>query len=382
MKVQRSYKLRVYPSTTQQQQLSECFGIARFAFNCSLDAISTAYRTQGQRFSAIDCSRALTELKKEPDYQWLKNAPATVVTQSLRHLDTAFKNFFAGRAKYPRFKKKLNKQTATFQLDQRINNWTAGEMIKLPGIGCLKVRWSRIPGGRPKMATITRTESGKYFVSLSVEEHLQQYPATGKSCGVDVGIKDLAITHNWKSGAPKYTERYARELKIAQRRLSRKTKGSKRWHHARIKVARIHDKLSASRLDFIHKVSSNIVKNHDAIAVETLNVAGMLRNRRLSKAISDAAMSELHRQLEYKSGWHGRAFGKCDQWEPTSKTCSDCGAKNSDLKLSDRSWSCSCGATHDRDANASINIYKAVFGGSAESADVEPVVDGGCSVAA
>jgi len=259
LKVQRSYKLRIYPTRTQQQQLSECFGIARFAFNCSLDAISVAYRSQGQRFTHIDCSRALTELKKEPDYQWLKNAPTTVVTQSLRHLDTAFKNFFSKRAKYPRFKKKLNKQSASFQLDQRINNWKAGELLKLPGIGNIKARWSRIPCGRPKMATVTRTETGKFYISISVEEDIQQYAPTGKRCGVDVGIKDLAITHDWKSGAPKYTEQYARQLKIAQRRLSRKTKGSKRWHHARIKVARIHEKISASRLDFVHKVSSNIV---------------------------------------------------------------------------------------------------------------------------
>ena len=380
--IQRSYKFRIYPNATQRKQLAECFGIARFTYNLSLDAISTGYRDQGQNFAAIDCSRAITELKKEPEYSWLNNVSRSVITIALRNLDSGFKNFFAGRAKYPKFKKKLNKQSASFQLMQQHNNWIAGEMLRLPKVGFIKVRWSRIPSGRPKTATVTRTETGKYFVSMSIAEEVKALPRTGKYCGVDVGIKDLAVTQDWKSEAPKYTQKYARDLRIAQRRLSRKQKGSKRWQHARIKVARIHEKITNSRADFVHKVSSHIVKSHDAIAIETLNVKGMLKNRSLAKAISDAALGEMHRQLEYKSQWYGREFGKCDQWEPTSKACSDCGEINADLKLSDREWTCVCGVTHDRDENASINILNAVFGGSVELADVEPVVNGGCNVAA
>lgn len=380
--IQRSYKLRFYPNATQREQLNQCFGISRFAYNCSLDAMSFAYRTQGQKFSAIDCSRALTEVGKDAEYNWLKNAPKTVITNALRNLDKAFKNFFASRAKYPNFKKKAHKQTATFQLDLRQNNWLSGRMLKLPKVGNLNIKWSRIPTGRPKMATVTRTASGKYFVSFMCEETIERYPTTGNGCGVDVGIKDLAVTRNWKSGAPKHTKQYERKLKIAQRRLARKTKGSKRWHHARIKVARIHEKIANSRADFIHKVSTYIVKNHDAIGLENLNISGMLKNRKLSKAISDAALHEMHRQIEYKSAWHQRHFGKCSQWEPTSKECSDCGLINADLKLSDREWTCECGSTHDRDENASINIFNAVFGGSVELASVEPELVRGCNVAA
>ena len=380
--IQRSYKFRISPNSNQRAKLNQCFGISRFAYNCGLDAIGFGYRTQGQRFTGIDCSRAITELARDPDYEWLKNAPKTVITNALRNLDTAFQNFFKGRAKYPTFKKKLNKQKATFQLDQRLNNWLAGRMLKLPTLGEIKVNWSRMPTGRPKTATITRTETGKYFVSLSIAEDQEHLPRTGKACGVDVGIKDLAITADWKSGAPKYTAKYARDLKIAQRRLSRKTKGSKRWHHTRIKVARIHEKIANSRSNFVHNVSSYIVKNHDYIGIETLNVKGLLKNRKLSKAISDAALSELHRQLKYKSEWYGRELQQCSMWEPTSKTCYDCGLINKELKLSDRLWTCECGTTHDRDQNAARNILRAAFGVNTKVTGVENGLVGGCDVAA
>lgn len=369
--IQRSYKFRIYPNATQRTKLAQCFGISRWAYNEGLSAIGFAYRTQGQRFTGIDCSRAVTEMAREPDFEWINDAPRTVVTNALRNLDTAFKNFFAGRGEYPRFKKKLNKQTVAFQLDQRQNNWLAGRMLKLPGVGAIKVKWSRTPSGRPKTATVTRTETGKYFVSLSIAETVEMLPATGKACGVDVGIKDLAITHDWKSGAPKNTAKYERDLRIAQRRLSRKTKGSKRWQHARIKVARIHEKIANSRADFIHKASSHLIKSHDYLGIENLNVKGLLKNRKLSKAISDAALSELHRQLKYKAEWYGRDLRQCSQWEPTSKTCHHCGSINADLKLSDREWACECGSIHDRDQNAARNILRAAFGGNVEVTGVD-----------
>lgn len=381
--IQRSYKFRIYPNAGQCGKLAQCFGISRWAYNISLDAVSSAYKWQGNRYSGIDCSRAITELSKDPEYSWIKDAPRTVVTNSLRNLDKAFKNFFEGRAKYPTFKKKQNKQAVSFQMDQRQNNWLAGRMLKIQGLGDVKVKWSRIPTGRPKTATITKTETGKYFVSLSIAETLEPLPKTGKACGVDVGIKDLAVTQNWQSGAPKYTNRYEKELKIAQRRLSRKTKGSKRRQHARIKVARIHEKIANSRADFVHKVSSYIVKNHDYIGIEDLNVNGMLKNRKLSKAVSDAALSELQRQLVYKSDWHGRDLRKCSRWAPTSKTCSECGSINAELKLCDREWTCTdCNADHDRDTNAARNILREAFGGSLEVTGVENDFVGGCYAAA
>jgi len=364
--IQRSYRFRVYPNTTQSAKLAECFGIARFAYNSGLDAIGFGYRTQGQRFTGIDCSRAITELSKDPDYEWIKHAPRTVVTNALRNLDTAFKNFFAGRAKYPRFKKKLNKQTVTFQLDQRQNNWLPGRMLKLPGVGEIKVRWSRIPKGRPKMATVTRTETGKYFVSLSIAETVEPLPKTGKSCGMDAGSRSVASTQDWQSGAPKYTEQYAYALKRAQRHLSRKQKGSKSWHHQRIKVARIHEKISNSRNDFLHKVSSYLVKSHDRLAIQEICVSGMMRNKKLAKTIADASMAELHRQIQYKSEWYGREFVSISRWEKTSGVCTKCDSV-SDIGSAEF-WSCDCGTSHNRDqASAEIIARKGFAGESANT---------------
>jgi len=378
--IQRSYKFRIYPKSTQRQKLAECFGVSRWAYNAGLDAIGFAYRTQGQQFTGIDCSRAVTELARESDYKWINNAPRTVVTNALRNLDTAFKNFFSGRAKYPRFKKKLNKQTVTFQLDQRQNNWLSGRMLKLPGLGEIKVKWSRIPKGRPKMATVTRTEAGKYFVSLSIAETVEQLPKTGKSCGVDAGCRSVVSTQDWQSGNPKYTAKYARELKLAQRHLARKTKGSKRWHHQRVKVARIHERISNSRKDFLHKVSSYIVKSHDTVAIQELNVAGMMRNKNLAKTIADASMSELHRQLEYKSQWYGREFIKVSRWQKTSGVCIDCG-EVSDIGSAEE-WQCGCGKGHNRDKASAEIIYRVGIAGESAITGVECLSIGRCEVAA
>lgn len=378
--IQRSYRLRFYPNATQRLQLSQCFGISRFAYNCSLDAMSFAYRTQGQSFSTIDCNRALTEVAKDADFEWLKDAPKTVITSALRNLDKAFKNFFAGRAKHPNFKKKMHKQTATFQLDQRKPNWLSGRMLKLPKVGGLNIKWSRIPTGRPKMATVTRTASGKYFVSFMCEEAIERYPATGKTCGMDAGCRSLASTQDWQSGAPKYTAKYARQLKLAQRHLARKTKGSTRWHIQRIKVARIHEKIANSRNDFLHKVSSYLVKNHDEITIQELHVAGMKKNRSLAKTVSDAAMAELHRQTQYKSGWYGRKYTAISRWEKTSGVCTDCGTVN-DIGSAEH-WTCDCGKAHNRDQASAEIIERVGLTGESVSTGVEYPLSGAAIVAA
>lgn len=377
--VRRSYKFRIYPNATQRAKLSECFGISRWAYNAGLDAIGFAYRTQGQQFSTMDVSKAITELKRDPDFEWLGNCPRTCITESLRHLNKSFQGFFKGKTKYPRFKKKANKQTATFQLFGA-NNWVPGKSLKLPVVGDVKIKWSRIPTGRPKMATVTRTETGKYFVSLSIAETVEVLLKTGKACGVDAGCRSVVSTQDWQSGNPKYTAKYARELKLAQRHLARKTKGSKRWHHQRVKVARIHERIRNSRKDFLHKVSSYIVKSHDTIAIQELNVAGMMRNKKLAKTIADASMSELHRQLEYKSRWYGREFIKVSRWQKTSGVCTGCG-EVSDIGSAEE-WQCGCGKEHSRDKASAEIIYRVGIAGDSAITGVESPSDGCCEVAA
>lgn len=354
--IQRSYRLRAYPNATQRKQLAICMGHSRFAYNLSLESISFAYRTQGQNFTTIDASRALTELKRDPDYAWLRDCPATCISQSLRSLDAAFKNFFAGRAQYPKFKKKSGKQVAKFQLDSRNLTCSPGKWLKLPKLGLIKLRWCRVPKGLPKMATVTLDADGRYWCSFMVEETIQPIPKTGEAIGVDMGIKDIAVTSNgWHSGAPRHTYRLARELKLAQRKLARKQKGSRRRAKQRVKVARIHARIAASRQDALHKISHAIIKQADVICIEDLNVKGMARNHCLAKAVSDASMGELRRQIEYKAAWNDRTVVKIDRWFPSTKMCSSCG-KLHDMPLNKRTMACDCGNTMDRDANAAQNI--------------------------
>lgn len=354
--VQRSHRLRIYPNATQRRQLAVCFGHSRFAWNTSLDAIGFAWRTQRQRFTGIDCSRALTELKRDADYEWLRDCPATCITQSLRSLDKAFRNFFEGRARYPRFKKKMGRQTAMFQLDARKLTCVPGEWLQLPKLGRVKVRWSRVPGGAPKMATVSLSPSGEYHVSFMVEEPLERWPSTGRVVGVDVGVKDVAVTSDgWHSGAPRSTYRLARKLRHEQRALARKKKGSRRRARQVKKVAKVHAKIGRVRSDFLHKTSTAIAKSADVIVLESLNVAGMVKNRSLAKAVSDAGLAEFARQIEYKAAWHGREVIRVDRWFPSTRTCSGCGALH-DMPLSKRRMVCDCGTSMDRDHNAAVNI--------------------------
>ncbi|MCB0121093.1 MAG: transposase [Caldilineaceae bacterium] len=282
-----------------------------------------------------------------------------MITQSLRDLDAAFKNFFAGRAKYPHFKRKHHAQSVRYQLDQRHIAKTfdaEAERLKLPKLGALKLRWSRPVEGIPKMVTIRRDSVGRYFVSLACEVDIQPLPALGNSIGIDVGVKDVvAASDGFKSGAPKYTRQYARRLKLAQRRLSRQKKGSKRYQKQRQRIARIHARIADSRRDFTHQLSTQLIRENQAISTQTLNIKGMLRNGRLSKSIADSGLHELHRQLKYKAQWYGRDFFEVDQWERTTGVCPDCATVGPKLKLRVRQWRCECGRVHDRDiASAQI----------------------------
>jgi putative transposase len=358
MLIQKSYKFRFYPTPEQEQQLAVEFGNARWVWNHALDMRSKAYKRRGESLNYVPINKHINTLKKTSCFEWLNQSTACVLTQKLIDMDTAFKNFFKHGAKYPRFKKKMHAQSIRFQIDQRRIDgiYKGGELLRLPKLGEINIRWSQIPKGTPKMATVRKSSSGKYFVSFSCEVEVSEIPKTGKSVGIDVGIKDVVVTSDGEySGAPKFTYKYARKLKSAQRALSRKTKGSNRWHKQRVVVAKIHEKIANSRNDFLHKLTTKIVSNYDYIYVEDLNVKGMMQNRKLSKAVADVGIFELNRQIDYKSKWQGKTVIKIDRWFPSSKTCSSCGQLH-DMPLKKRVMSCDCGLELDRDHNAAINI--------------------------
>lgn len=366
----RSYKFRVYPTEVQRQQMAIDFGHARFAYNLCLARMNESYSNRKESISIIDFSKELTFLKKLETYSWLKDATNAVMTQKLRDLDTAFKNFFAGRAKYPRFKKKAHEQRVRYPMDQRTiaNTYRAGKLLKLPKVGVIKVKWSRVPAGIPKMVTLIKDSADRYFISFSCEENIQQLEHNQKAVGIDIGVKNVFVTSDgYASGNPKHLGKLSRKLKLEQRKLSRKTKGSNRWHKQRQRVAKLHSRISNGRADWIHKATTNLVREYGAIAIEDLNVSGMMRNRKLSKAIGDAGFRMFRTQLEYKSIWYGRELFVLDRWFPSSKTCSACGSVNESLTLKDREWVCECGEHHDRDVNAAINILNECTVGSTET---------------
>ena len=360
MKIMKAYKFRLYPEPEQVAQLAIEFGCARFVWNRGLIERDYAYKNWDVSLNSNDLSRHITQYKKT-DYPWLCDATAGVLNQKLIDQDKAFDNFFKGRAKFPKFKKKSHAQSIRYQLDQRhvLNNYRAGELIKLPKLGELKVKWSQAPGGIPKMVTVSKSASGKYFVGFMCEVEQGLMPLTGKVVGIDVGIKDVVVTsEDDRSGAPKYTYYYQRRLKKAQRVLSRKKKGSNGWKKQRIVVARIHETITNSRKDFLHKLTTKLVSENDVICVEDLNVSGMLKNRKLSKAVADVGIFELNRQIEYKAQWYGKEVVKISRWFPSTKTCSSCG-EIKPMKLSERVYECGCGLSLDRDLNAAINIKMA-----------------------
>jgi putative transposase len=377
----KSYKFRFYPSAQQRQQLAIDFGCARFVWNASLDARSFAYRVLGQSVSGVDCSRAITELKRDPDYAWLLEANSTVLTQALRDQDTAFKNFFDGRAAYPQFKKKHHAQSVRYQLDQRQIQCTfdaTSGLLKLPKLGRLKLRWSQRPAGVPKMVTVSLDAVGRYFVSFACEVEIQPLPTTTKSVGVDLGLASLMTTSEGaKEAAPRLLRRYARKLKLAQRTLARRVKGSGRWHRARQRVAKIQAKIAAIRRDFLHQLSTRLVRTYGLIALEDLNVKALCRALRLGKSMADAALGELVRQIEYKARWYGRQVIKIDRFARSTGVCPDCGAVGPKRSLKVRQWRCACGAEHDRDVAAArviLQIATAGSGGVSAWRDTPPKV--------
>lgn len=375
MEVKRAYRFRFYPTPEQEQILARTFGCARFAYNHMLRLRSDAWLQRQERVGYHETSAALTALKKTPEHAWLNEVSSVPVQQALRHLQTAFSNFFAKRARYPQFKRKDGVQSAEYTTSAF--KWD-GQALKLAKMDApLAVRWSRQIPKAAKVTTVTvsRDTAGRYFASLLCDDAVAAKPAAQGKVGIDLGLSHFAILSTGeKVAAPNTFRRNEAKLAKLQRRLAKKAKGSNRRKKAKHKVARLHAKIADSRRDFLHKLSTRLINENQVIAVESLSVSNMQKNRCLSKSIGDASWSEFVRQLEYKANWYGRELIGIDKWYPSSKRCSDCGHTMPKMPLNVRQWTCpECGSNHDRDVNAARNVLAAGLAVSAHGESVSPL---------
>ena len=353
--ITKTYKYRLYPSLQQEELLAKHFGCTRFVYNKFLALRQEQYRLTGKSDNYYTQSNLLTQLKKEQEYKWLKDVNAQSLQHSLRHLEIAYTRFFTGKGGYPKFKKKNNRNS--FTVPQFIT--LKDNKLFIPKFkNGIKIKLHRELQGNILFATISKTPTNKYYVSITVKQEYNSKEPTCKEVGIDLGIKDLVITSNGeKFKNNKYLLKYEKELKKAQQHLSRKKNGSNRYEKQRLKVALIHEKIANCRSDVLHKISHKLVVQNDVVYIEDLNVKDMLKNHKLAKSISDCSFYELTRQLEYKGDWDDTYIHKIFRFYPSSKTCNKCGYIKQDLTLSDREWVCpSCNTRHDRDINASINI--------------------------
>ncbi len=354
--VKRAYKYRFYPTEEQAQLLARTFGCVRFVYNAILRWRTEAFFERQEKIGYAGASAKLTELKKDPELAFLSEVSCVPLQQCLRHQQTAFKNFFEGRAQYPAFKRKRSRQSAEFT--RSAFKYRDGQLYLAKCNTPLAIRWSRALPSAPSTITISKDAAERYFVSGLCEFDPSQLPLSPKTVGIDLGLKDLFVTDQGERiGNPRHSAKYAAKLALAQRRLSRKKLGSANRNKAR---TRLHAKITDSRHDGLHKLSRRLINENQVICVESLKVKNMIRNPTLSQAIADAGWGELVRQLTYKAAWAGRSLVAIDQWFPSTKRCSGCGYTLLSLPLSVRTWECpACGAHHDRDRNAAINIKAA-----------------------
>jgi putative transposase len=333
----------------------------RFVYNWALHLKTETYAQTNKNLTYNQLSAELTKLKKQAEFSWLSQVSAVPIQQALRQLTTAYTNFFEARASKPTFKKKRSEQSATFASNAFTWNSHTHSLTLAKMSRPLDIRFSRSlpPNATPSTVTISRDSALRYFVSILVEDTtIQSLPVSTKNSGIDLGIGAVVTTsNNIKFPNPRYTKRYEKKLAAAQKELARKHKGSRNREKARLKVGRIHAKIGDCRQDFTHKLSSAIVNENQVIAIESLGVQNMLKNRKLAKAIADVSWGELVRQLHYKAEWYGRTVVAVDRFFPSSKTCNECGWVVAELGLEVREWVCGgCGSELDRDVNAARNI--------------------------
>ncbi len=361
--IYRAYRYRMYPTIVQEVLINKHIGCCRWVYNYALEKKTKAYKKDKTNLSRFQIQADLPVLKKQEDTAWLKEVNSQSLQASLEHMDNAFVRFFKEKKGFPKFKNKHGSKQS-FSVPQGIKVDWENRKVSVPKIKNIKFIMDRKPSGDIKSATINRTPTNKYFISILVDTGVKP-PKKHKikeetSIGVDLGIKDFLITSNGdKIDNPKYLKSHLFRLKKLQRRASKKQKGSNNRRKANFRVAKIHEHITNLRTDFLHKLSSKLISENQTICLEDLNVHGMLKNHKLARSIQDCSWSKFNEFLEYKAEWNGVNIIRIGRFEPSSKMCSKCGCVKSNLTLKDRKWQCDgCGVEHDRDINAARNIIQ------------------------
>ena len=356
-----AYKYRIYPNKEQQIFIEKTFGCCRFVYNQTLAYKKDLYKKEKKTMSKFDCNNYCNQILK-PQYPWLREADSCALINSIFHMDAAYQNFFKYGFGYPKFKSKHNNYQSyqtNFKGHKNIYPDFSSNRIKLPKLGWIKAKFHQTFSGKIKSATVSRVPSGKYFVSILVEQpDYEPLPPNDNQIGIDLGIKEFLIASDGKIVAnPRFLRKSEQRLRKLHKDLSRCKKGSKNREKARIRLAKQYEKITNQRKDFLHKLSHKLINENQVIYMETLKVKDMMKKHKLAKSITDVSWYEFSRQLQYKAEWYGRKLIKIDTWFPSSQIYSNCGFRDGKKPLSIRQWICpQCGTHHDRDINAAKNI--------------------------